>query len=517
MLLNYWDKTTKVTTSPLTTKYTMAYVRMRYGIEVYEYHKIRETQYSYVGMNYATAKRCQEAEYERYRRVYTQEYNEYYNYVHRRELVPCADVTISNEGGHMWRVDVKVTEDQLQYDMKRDDPKFVPFWDDYGNIETLDEFGPYLRISGSEMMGQALLLDYEFGNLGTFDIDTLQAEVSTDGNTWTQVQKIVRPDRKIQLNVGIWGKYNRLRYGEAVSNAVLKEDAHEYTNEFEITNVEYWVGGKWRLEYVQDLPGFDYSKMKVYYMTADSEEWTEISEQCTLLNGIVLTSLDDPLMTYGFKLVFGDFEATYELPYSPEQDLGNGALIVEGCVPNGVGSSEQIVSGIDLYSEIPDSGEGLELKGSNDGDAWDSIAIREYTDIGTSSFGGHYFKIKFITQFKYLRLYFNGQHETSFRREPVDVGPSTKVLGIERTTYNGEYVMNVWYDGVQPDGIETKVRNDPTGEWVEQQIIGQHQTSPAIQIHPPTNYNYDDGVILKATYRGFDEMKIEIPLSREQH
>ena len=515
-LFNYWGKENKITTSPLTTKYTMEYVRVRYGIEVYEYHKIRETQYSYVGMNYTTAKACQESEYERYRRVYTQEYNEYYNYIHRRELIPCAEVTMSNEGGHMWRVDVNVVEDQLQYDMKRDDPKFVPFWDDYGNIETLDDFGPYLRISWNEMNNQALILGYEYDNLGDFNIDNLKAEMSSDGNTWTEVQKIVRQDGKIQLNVGNWGKYNRLSYGDVKSNAVLKEDAHEYTNEFEITNVEYWVGGnKWKLYYRQDVPAFKYSQMRVFYIEPGNDKWVDITSECVLLNGQVITNLTNQEINYGFKLVFDSFEAVHDLPYSPEWDFGNGSVMIEGCVPNGVGSSEYIISGIDPYNSVQDYGSNLQFKGSNDGVNWDIITTRTFNRLGDRVEGGNYFNATFITTFKYIRVYVNDSHETTFRLQPIETDDYVKILGVQRFIYNSEMMLALWYTGSKPDSIYTQVRDGQNGEWVEQQIVGE--ATNKVYFNSPTNYNQDYGVVLKTVYGGMDSMRIEMPLSRESH
>lgn len=90
-----------------------------------------------------------------------------------------------------------------------------------------------------------------------------------------------------------------------------------------------------------------------------------------------------------------------------------------------------------------------------------------------------------------------------------------KVLGIERFMYNGEWMLALWFDGNMPDAIDTRVRTETSGEWVNQQIVGQENNK--VYFHEPTNYNQDYGVIVKTIYRGMDSMRIEMPLSREQH
>ena len=122
--LNYYDNRNKVESTLLQTIYTSEIIGrlggVSWGTPSMKYTRYRTKNYSYVGMNKATAKLCVDAKIAQYTRTY-------YNWYQRngiwvqdktidgqyKELV--AGVQASKRDGELWDVEIQVNEVAIVY------------------------------------------------------------------------------------------------------------------------------------------------------------------------------------------------------------------------------------------------------------------------------------------------------------------------------------------------------------------------------------------------------------------
>lgn len=120
MLLNYFDGRNRVTSAGLVTKYQTVYDAASQSAPFYQYTRVRTKNYSYVGMDRATADRCVKAMVDKYTRRYRMW--RYYNGAWRRILTQdglytdlVAAVELQKAEGSMWAVQVQVDETAVIY------------------------------------------------------------------------------------------------------------------------------------------------------------------------------------------------------------------------------------------------------------------------------------------------------------------------------------------------------------------------------------------------------------------
>lgn len=318
-----WSNKNKRTTKALQVQRTMSFVRTYWGQNVYEYHRLASKEYAYVGMNEAAAKACQAAMLAKYTRVWTRWYNDRGTYKPVRSQSCCANVSLNHVGGVTWDVEISVNEDQMQYC-----PGYVAN-PDYLFDLTLDydettPAGSYLRISSMWRENARLYVAYEqaiadFSRTAT----SFHVEGSTDGGaTWSAMVPTSNEEGLMYFNSGAWAAgLVRLRWGSDVISNAEATPTGGYTNEILLTQIYYQLDA-WRIRYNQSFSGFNPSAVIVWKST-DGSTWEDVSAQCYLLNGVIVTPY------YSADEIFA-IKATYDSHTSNVVSSVSGVLPVDG-------------------------------------------------------------------------------------------------------------------------------------------------------------------------------------------
>lgn len=292
-----WSNNNKITTKSLQIQYTGAYTKTYRGYRVYEFHRIATKEYQYVGMTEAAAKACQDAKLAQYTRKFIQWYNENGYYGKYREFRCVADVTMNSDGDGLWTVSISVNEDQQQY-YRALDVNYIPYdlFDlglDYDEEPATDGF---LRIYSVWRQNNRLYVAYQQGISG-FDRANLHGQNSTDGGlTWTTIQPTgYSTEGYAYFNSGAWADgLVRLQYGTTpiISNSEQTPE-YVYSMTLDLYN-PYWqvVGvdeGAWRVQFAEDFPDFDPTKLGIDVKQTYNGTWYAIQDQCDVVGDRIVT------------------------------------------------------------------------------------------------------------------------------------------------------------------------------------------------------------------------------------
>ena len=119
--LNYYDDRNKVESTLLQTQYLAEVVGYIGSVPQYKYTRIRTKNYSYVGLDKETAKRCVTEKLDQYTRTF---WNWYQDYTGRwmqdkstkgRYQECVAGINAQKQGGSLWAVQIQVNEVAIAY------------------------------------------------------------------------------------------------------------------------------------------------------------------------------------------------------------------------------------------------------------------------------------------------------------------------------------------------------------------------------------------------------------------
>ena len=217
-----WSNANKITTKALQIQYTGQYSKTYRGNRIYEFHRLATKEYQYIGMTEAAAKACQDAKMAQYTRKFVQWYNQNGNYGKYRVFKCCANVEMDSDGDGLWKVNISVNEDQMQY-YAAWDVDYIPYdlFDLSLNYDEDPVEGGYLRISSIWRENNRLYIAYQ-QNISGFDRAQLIAQNSTNnGETWSNIVPTSSSDGQMYFNNGAWSPgLVRLQFGSTIfSNA----------------------------------------------------------------------------------------------------------------------------------------------------------------------------------------------------------------------------------------------------------------------------------------------------------
>lgn len=174
----------------------------------------------------------------------------------------------------------------------------------------------------------------------------------------------------------------------------------------------------WQILYTQDIEDFHTYNLKIYSreLSQSEDDWTDITNHCTSVNGRVITDLTRVDPPYAFKIAYGEISSEF-IPYSPDYDFGDGSIVVEGRV------SEAAVYGasatISLYTtknDVIPSKSRLTLLESDDGANWSPVEVVTSTKLEDRTGSGAYYWVYTEPILRrYARLMYEGVHATTFR------------------------------------------------------------------------------------------------------
>ena len=286
MLKTYWSDENKVTHRGLQVQWLSSVVGYRYALPIYQFQRIATKSYSYVGMNEATAKACQDAKLAQYTRNLRQWYTDRGVYKPMDKTVCVASVTMSHDSGGMWSVDIEVNEDQTQYY----DSAVAPSWlfDLSLDYDESAPYGLFLRVSNVWRENNRLYLQYQQSIPG-FDRTSSKfvAQNSTDGGaTWTNITPSSSTDGLMYFISSAWDSgLVRVVWDGTASNAV-ETPATQYTYTLSLGNPYIQVVGTdeatWRAQFIQDFANFVPSGLSVESRATSADSWSDITAQCII-------------------------------------------------------------------------------------------------------------------------------------------------------------------------------------------------------------------------------------------
>lgn len=311
MLISYWGEQNKVTHRALQVQWLMSVARTINNTPIREYHRIATKSYSYIGMNEATARACQEAKLAQYTRTFVQWCNERGSIVMLESRRCVANVVMSHGDGGPWNVDIDVNEDQLQYadSVSPDIPYYM--FDLSLDYDEVAPTGQMLRISEVWRTNARLYVAYQQAIDG-FDRTSADfvAENSTDGGaTWTDITPTSSTDGQMYFNGGAWADgLVRLRWGADVVSNVEQTPAREYLETIDLS-APYWQvvgtdGGAWRAQFAQDFPNFDQSALVVETKPNAAAAWTRIDGECDIYGDRITTPYTDRQTAFLMRIYY---------------------------------------------------------------------------------------------------------------------------------------------------------------------------------------------------------------------
>lgn len=311
-MLHFWGKHNKITTSALQVQY--ASTRMGYGAtySIMEWHRIATKEYSYIGMDEMTAKKCMEAKLEQYTRLFVQDLNARGQWIipAKRERRCVADVSMRHDAAEMWCVDIKVNEDQVQYVLQYHQlVQNIPTdkFDLTFDYDEDDPDGVYLRISRVYRENARLYVAYEqeIKNFSRMAADFHVERRASNGSAWTAMTPTSHQDGLMYFNSGSWSDgYIRLRWGDNIlSNEEGTPDA-ERTRALVLSGLEYQNSGGWTMKYTQDFALFN-PLLVVLWKAGTDGVWSEVDTNYIVkANGEIILDIQDHETVQKFKATF---------------------------------------------------------------------------------------------------------------------------------------------------------------------------------------------------------------------
>lgn len=394
MLKNYWSEQNKVTHRALQVQWLMSVVRTGITSQIREYHRIATKSYSYVGMNEATAKACQEAKLDQYTRTFVQWCNDFGSIVMLESRRCVANVVMSHGDGGLWNVDIDVNEDQMQY-ANSVSPNIPYYMFDLSfDYDESPPDGVYLRVADVYRESAKLYVAYEQAIPG-FDRTSNKFHVeysANGGDTWAEATPSSSSSGLVVFNSGAWnvGMY-RVRWDDVASNGVATPTT-QYSRTLTLGEPTYY--GAWRMAYTQDFANFDPAELTVQSRTPTQVEWTDITGQCSItLDSVTVITAAETAELY-FRISYdGVTSDAVHTPYNPENDKGDGSMLLLGAYRQPSEASSFWTFMID-YSQDSVSGDLFSIKCSEDGMAWSDGTITPITTsngrvFGTFGWSGH--------------------------------------------------------------------------------------------------------------------------------
>lgn len=123
-LLTTWTETNRYDSTALQTVYKLEIVSSKTGVDGFFWFKITRTRtksFQFVGLSADAVTSCATAMYERYIRsipswtCYTDQGGRQFWYSQGGVRTPCASVETSHREGHMWEVNVQLSEEVCAY------------------------------------------------------------------------------------------------------------------------------------------------------------------------------------------------------------------------------------------------------------------------------------------------------------------------------------------------------------------------------------------------------------------
>jgi hypothetical protein len=247
---------------------------------VYDCHRVATKTYSYVGMNEATARKCQRAKEKQYTRKFWAQSSDttmWFNPV--ASVVPAANVTLKHDDGGLWSVDISVNEDQAvvvhqKYDATNPDVDLDAIFDVDQDYDEMPAQGQCLCVTSAYQESGKFLMAYE-QSIPNFSSASLVVEISQDRSAWTTVSPSSVTDSLVTFNSGTWqNKYYRLRWGSGlVSNVVAPPDIN-HTRTIVLSVPTF--ADAWEIPFTEDFANFDPSSSKfvLQYMAKGDADWS---------------------------------------------------------------------------------------------------------------------------------------------------------------------------------------------------------------------------------------------------
>jgi hypothetical protein len=286
MLKTYWSDENKVTHRGLQVQWLSSVVGYRYALPIYQFQRIATKSYSYVGMNEATAKACQDAKLAQYTRNLRQWYTDRGVYKPMDKTVCVASVTMSHDAGGMWSVDIDVNEDQTQYY----DSAVAPDWlfDLSLDYDESTPSGSFLRVSNVWRENNRLYLRYQQSIHG-FDRTSSKfvAQNSTDGGaSWTAITPASSTEGQMYFTASAWDSgLVRVSWDGMPSNSA-ETPTTQYGDTLHLGNPYIQVVGTdeatWRVQFIPDFANFNAANMTIETRATSADSWADITAQCII-------------------------------------------------------------------------------------------------------------------------------------------------------------------------------------------------------------------------------------------
>lgn len=298
-MLCYWSDQNKITNKALQVQWTMTQIGYVGGSPYFEYHRIATKSYSYIGMSEAAALACRDAKQAQYTRTFTRWYTERGAAYKPTKTFKCvANVTMTPDEGGVWRVDIDVNEDQIQYYWNIGS-QHVGLFDLTLDYDESTPEGDYLRISNVWREQNRLYLQYQQSISGfSRTSPNFAVQNSTDGGaTWTAISPTSSTDGQMYFSSSAWSAgLVRLLWAGMPSNEVATPTS-QFTNTLTLRNpylqpvgTEAWV---WETVVLQDFANYDPAGLAIYSRATSADEWADITSQC-FIDGTLIQPPGNP-------------------------------------------------------------------------------------------------------------------------------------------------------------------------------------------------------------------------------
>lgn len=468
-MYNYWGTENKVTKQGLQVQYTSNYQTKTITVGgasvtvvVYEYHRLVSKQYSFVGMNEATARKCQEMKIAQYTRIFS-ERNEWGQMpTTPRRVEKCiATVTPTHDDAGLWSVNISVNEDQAQ---------------NYGSFTTMPQFLFDLSIDYDEdkpdggclmMNGDIWLEEYATWGIGywhlinDFTTNHLIAQVSSDGGkTWDTIAPSWVSDSAIFIPTNTYTGLMRLKYGGITSNALELPD-HGATGYITLGNPSY-ILECWTIPFAQQyFRDFDPLNLIVEYRANSSAAWTDISANCAITDNSISTGIYTATLQGQFRARYGGVTSNVvQTPYDPSKDTGDGSLVVVGCLTSGQTYIDLDASGITGFDTSL-----VTVKTSTNGLDWTAQSIQSVT--ATDDWPVVVHLSNAVAAGTFIKVFYDGTQATGAFARPTTDGHSLVCTGysVEGAVGTTRFVYWEAIDGFDAESLALQVSTDGGDTW----------------------------------------------------